>query len=137
MVHFSSIFSILEAKIILKKPVTHNCIWVITKCQNLEKKWYNSNEMSGKMDGSLLFRSMGNKNWFLKIQNKTKWKRKRFNGWIVMKIYINILTTNVLYHIETSQLICNANQLIGNIGVVNGLTWNYIKEQIIRANLSY
>ena len=137
MVHFSSIFSILEAKIILKKPVTHNCIWVITKCQNLEKKWYNSNEMSGKMDGSLLFRSMGNKNWFLKIQNKTNWKRKRFNGWIVMKIYINILTTNVLYHIETSQLISNANQLIGNIGVVNGLTWNYIKEQIIRAYLSY
>ena len=34
---------------------------------------------------------------------------------------INLLTTNVLHHIETSQLICTANQLtgfymIGNIG---------------------
>ena len=35
--------------------------------------------------------------------------------------WINPLTTNIPHHIETSQLICNANQLtgsymIGNIG---------------------
>ena len=38
----------------------------------------------------------------------------------VMVFFINPLTTNVLHHIETSQLICSANQLadfcmIGNI----------------------
>ena len=28
-------------------------------------------------------------------------------------IFIDLLTTNVNHHIETSQLICNANQLTG------------------------
>ena len=37
------------------------------------------------------------------------------------KMTLNLLTTNVPHHIETSQLICNANQLtgfymMGNIG---------------------
>ena len=39
----------------------------------------------------------------------------------VLMTYVNRLTTNVSRHIETSQLICNANQLtvfymMGNIG---------------------
>ena len=53
---------------------------------------------------------------------------------LVIILLINPLTTNVSHHMETSQLICIANQLTGfymmGTLVVNGLMWYFELIQI-------
>ena len=38
---------------------------------------------------------------------------------VITKTFVNPLTANVPHHIETSQLICNANQLTGFYMMMN------------------
>ena len=49
---------------------------------------------------------------------------------------VNPLTTNVPHHIETSQLICTADQLTGfymmGTFIVNGLTWSLFSKSRMR-----
>ena len=41
------------------------------------------------------------------------WLFSQSRSWLILLNSLNPLTTNVPYHIETSQLICNPNQLVG------------------------
>ena len=67
--------------------------------------------------------------WF-KLQSVTTWKIEVYDTTHISTGYVNLVY--VTHHVETNQLICKANQLIGfyilGTMVINTLIWIFVKD---------